>query len=748
MASNVVGTGAAGQLVIVATEVGYNAPANWSDISWALYLNEASEYDYSWSGGVGAYVNWNANGWGTGGLWSGSFGFDWRPGGLQSTLIASGISRMSHAGDGTGSLYVEGGIGDTGTSGAGGPASVGVWVPVTTLKVVPGTPTGVTASRVSDTQATVSWAQSSASNGQPVSNQIFKSVNNGAFSKILDINATTSTSLAVAANQKLQFKVQAWNSAGFGGLSAASAPIFTTPAAPSGVTAAKNASLDIVVAFTPNVGYTEHTHVVSHGTITGGITTWDGSPLATLPSGTTSYTHTAPNPAQVHVYRVQAVAGSLASSWVQSNSVQLLAAPNAPSLATIPPFSDKGSAFVVTWTHNAVDSTPQAYYELQYSTNGGSSWTSTGKVTSTVSSRSFAGGTYTSGTTLQVQVRTWGQATTGGSDGTGASPWSSVGSTTFKTAPTVTITTPGSSVGQAIVQVVITFSQPEGATFVSQAIDLLQGATVLETVSTTGLSATLTTRVANGGSYSVRTRATDSNGIQSPAVTQAFTVTYLPPVPAAVAVDFLDDSGFGQLTLSIPSPGAGQAAASKVTILRTINGDSETVADQYAVSASLTFLDTTPVTAGTNTYTVRTISIDGASTDVVVNLVTASPSAYLSKGVGYSEVVSFAYTLALTATPAPAQSLVQAAGRSRPIGLYGTTGNLTIEGRASLIAKSHTARKLGSSPDEIEAVLQTLGRCCYRDPTGRRIFGQVAGQVSRVNAIVGELSYTVTETST
>ena len=739
-----VNTGSSGTLQINATVSGSDAAGNWSDVTWSAYLIErvSAGSTFSLSGNTANVVVNGAT------VWSGTFGFDWRPAGLQSNLIASGTTRVYHNADGTPpATSVTLNMGSTGTSGAGGPTSVSQGVSLATLKVTPGTPTGVAATRISDTSTTVAWSQSSATNGQPTSNTIRQKVNGGAWADVVTIFPAVSANLSCAANQKIIYGVKATNSAGDSAWSADSAAFFTTPAAPTAVVATK-VGADIVLTWADNVAFSEHSHVITHGVDVAGTITWDGSPLATIASGTATYTHVTPNPAQRHVYKIKAKntgTAALESADVQSNVVVLLTAPNAPTLPTIGPKVDKASAFVVGWTHNSIDTTAQTAYEFSYSTNGGTSWSTTGKVISSTPSKTIAANTYAANVALTIRVRTWGGATSGGSDGTGASPWSDVQTVTFKTRPVATITVPatGGVYAQATLAVQLGFSQAESATFVSATIELYSGATLLESVETTTLASTvLATRVVNGSSYSVKAIVRDSNGIASSQVTSSFTVTYTAPVAAVVTVTYLPDSGIGQIGLTIPGAGGGLAAAVAVTITRTIDGVTEDVVVGYPSASSLTILDTTPTIHGDNLYTVTTISADGAKTDVTATMTTAEDEwAFMSKGAGFSEIVRFGGELKPQATPTVDALLVKAAGRSRPIGLYATTGGLTVSGTGEIVTG------LGSSAEEIEAFLLVTGKGCYRDPTGRRMFGMISGQVSRDTYMLGSFTYTVTETS-
>lgn len=618
---------------------------------------------------------------------------------------------------------------------------------LTTLTAVPGVPASVALARNSDTQATLTWEDTSASNGAPTSNQIQTSVNGAGFSEVASISPSTSLVLAAAANQKILAQVRATNSAGSSAWSASSNAVFTTPAAPTNVVAAKDAALDITVSFTSNVGFTEHQHVVEHGTVASGVTTWDASPLASLASGTISYKHVAPDPAKVHVYRVfprNTDTGALEGTKVLSNEVQLLAAPNAPTLATPAAYQDKAAAFTPTWTHNPVDTTPQTAYEMEYSLNGGA-YATTGKITSTTSSKTFAASTYLANDALTYRVRTYGESAT-------ASPWSDTATVTFKTRPVATIASPAdlSTWAEADLRVGLGFSQAEGAAFVSATIVLAQGTTTLETVTSTTLASTdMATDVANGGSYKLTVTVLDSNGLTSDAVVSTFSVAYTLPVAAGVVAAYLEDSGIGQLDLTIPAAGVGEAEAVAVTIYRTIDGTRETVTAAYPVSAgTITILDTTPTINGTNSYLVRTISADGATKDTLVDMVTTEDEwAYLNTGAGFDTIVRFSRRLVLGATPARQTALVGAAGRTRPIALFGENKSLEVFGSATVLSDevSATLADGGSSIADIEEFLLTAGRSCLRDPSGRRVLGAVSGSFSNRTGVSAEFQFVISE---
>lgn len=733
-------TGSSGVLRLDVSESGLNPGANASTVSWALYLIEASTSNSSYSGG-GISASVTVDGGGT--LWSGTFGFDWRGAGNQSTLIASGSYGQGRNPDGTGAITVRGNIGNTGTSGAGGPTSVDQFVQLATLVVPPGQVGVPVASRISDSATQLTWTQTNPANGQPTNTYIDASVNNGDWFRLVNMGPGTSANVAMGANQKLQYRVYSANSAGQTG--AQSNDIFGTPAAPTSVTAVKGSNLDVTVGWVNNVAYSEYNSEVWHGTVAAGVTTWDAAPLVTVASGVSSYTHAAPNSAQIHTYRVRAVAGGLQSSYAVSGNVQLLAAPNKPVTPAMPAFADTHLDLQIGWQHNPADTTPQKFYQFSYSFDGGATWNTTDKTASTNQFFLVPGDGAPAGTALTSRVRTWGSATTGGSEGTGASPWSDTRTVTFKSPPTVAITAPanGSVIHDSTISATLAFAQAEGAKFVKAQLQLKQGATLLGTLTSSVLNGIkFSTQAQNGQTYTIRARVQDSNGIWGYFQESTFSVSYLSPPSAIVTTKFLPDSGYGQVTITIPAPTAEQSEAVSVSLTRTINGVTENVLTDYPADAVLTVLDTTPVVNGTNVYKVTTQTALGAQATTTVNLVTTElRRAYLSKGTQYDNVIVFGGNLSIDDAVSVASDTIQAAGRQKPIGLYG------IEQTVQIKVGSFIFGGFGSTIPQIRDLLLTPGKACYRDPSGRRVFGSVKGSIKYKKADQGDLSFTLTETS-
>lgn len=739
-------TGSSSVLRLEVAEASYDRNANNSVVAYNLWLLERGGSNQAWNGGspgVPYEVSWhNVESWA-----SGTFGFDFRPGGFQNVLIVSSSRTVAHAADGSRGLTIRGYIGYTGSSTAGGPTDVYMDLWLTQLNLAPVAPSNVTAARVSDTQANLTWTNGNGDARRPtVLNAIQKRVNDGEWVTVTSMGATTSASVAIAANEKSEFRLMAYNDQGWVGYGYPPNAVFTTPAAPSNITATKDAALDITVGLTENVGYAEYVHEVQHGVEVGGVITWDAGILATLASGVLTYKHVAPNAGQRHVYRVRAGNGALRSGWAESPVVQLLAAPAKPTIPALAAFANRQAVFRLPWVHNPIDSTPQTKYQWRWSSNGGAAWTTGAKTASVNQYHDFAANTWAANATVQFQVRTKGSYDSGADGDASYSPWADAATVSFKTLPTAGVTAPanGSNLNDSTVRANVSFAQAEGATFVKAQLELLQGATLLETLeSTIQVGITFATPVANGLSYTVRARVQDSNGLWSAWASSTFNVVYLAPVPAVVTTGYLPDNGYGQINLTIAAPGAGQAAAATVTITRTINGVTETVVENYPAESVLTFLDTTPTIHGTNTYTVTTKSALGAQSTTTATLITTEcRRAYLSKGAGFNNVVVFGANLEVSESLGVASDTIQAAGRTKPIGLYG------VETSVQLKVKSFVfAREGFSTIDQLRAILLVPGKACYRDSSGRRVFGSVKGSVAYKKTDRGDLTFTLTETS-
>src|SRR5699024_5352869 len=102
------------------------------------------------------------------------------------------------------------------------------------------------------------------------------------------------------------------------------------------------------------------------------------SQVGTIGGDATSWTHTSPDPAKTHQYRVRAridSQGLMTSAYSTASAVvQLQAPPLAPTLVSPTGVVDRDEGITFVWEHNPVDTSDQAAYRLQYRL-GTSTWT-------------------------------------------------------------------------------------------------------------------------------------------------------------------------------------------------------------------------------------------------------------------------------------------------------------------------------------------------------------------------------------
>lgn len=384
----------------------------------------------------------------------------------------------------------------TGTQGLGGANSLTVFI----SRPVPEAPTGLMVARVSDSQHTLNWTRNSVYTSVVVQRR----TNGGSWQQIgvAAGNAFTFTDTTTTPNRKYEYRVAGRAASGQSGWSGV-ATVYTTPAAPTGVSAARSGD-DIVVSASAVPPYASSFDVEDAGSV---IAT-----AVTMP-----FTHVDPNPATPHTYRVRGRVGSLLGAWsAASNTVQLIAPPNAPTgLAPNGAVRASDDDVVFSWVHNPVDSSAQSAYELQYRAPGGS-WTPLSGSTSSTVPVSLPVGD------VEWQVRTKGAHPDW-------SPWSATAVFSVIDRPGVAVTQPGDVWDASTLTVEWSWLQAQGRPQSGWQVELVRDGDVIEARSGSGpgASVTLTTRLTEGD-WTVRARAATGD-VWSVWAEQAFTVAFEPP---------------------------------------------------------------------------------------------------------------------------------------------------------------------------------------------------------------------------
>lgn len=419
------------------TFAGWNTKADGTGTNYAkganYTANAAATLYAQWS--IITYtVSYNANGG------SGTVANQTKNYGQSLTLASSGFTRSYYTLDGwatsaNGSVAYELGASYTGNSAL---ALYAHW------KVnAPGNPSSVAATRISDTNASVSWTRATGADVTYSRVYIERSSDGNAWVE-LGYVAGTATSYAdstIEPNHEYKYRARAWNETGFSGYGESSA-IYTTPAAPANVTGERSGSGTSIVLTVGNDGTRTATgfEVQSRAADS---TTW-ASVTPASSTGTPVQTITISNMGGSFYFRVRNTRGALVSAWAESDLVVTITPPNPPTLVSPSSgavVSASGSTQSVTfeWQHNPVDGSSQTAAELRYRKSTVSSWTTT--TTTTAQSKAV---TLDEGYSYVWQVRTKGADANYGD-------WSNTQSFNLYNPPTLTITSPsGTIIGMPI----------------------------------------------------------------------------------------------------------------------------------------------------------------------------------------------------------------------------------------------------------------------------------------------------------
>ena len=699
-------------------------------ISWTLYgKSKYASYEsgstatpYSISGDI------SASGYGQG----------WNVGAGGTWVVASGSKTFSTSFTSTNTVNVTGRYTSSYAYPGDSPSvSAAITIPKRPY-YPPAAPSACGWTRVSDTQQTVHWTNNSTSSAPYQSLKVERSTNGGSYSQIASISgsATSYTDSGTSTNHKYQYRVRAYNTSGYSGYSTSSA-FYTTPAAPTNCTATKTSTGDITVSWTDASPYNDN-FAVYHAA--NGV--WDGAALTTTQTSS-PYTHTAPSTTVTHEYRITAhvPTPSLNSGYSNtSDTVQLLSAPNAPTqLVTDATFGgpnvsviDGSNTIFLNWQYNPVDTTPQTAFEVQYQVDGGA-FTSMGKATSSQWNSSVTpGGWGANGHTIGWQVRTWGSATTGGSDGTGASPWSTTKTVTLSSQPVAVVNVPDgtTAIATSSVDVQWGYSQAEGSAQASWKVKLYDASmNLIETQSGNGTDSdhVMNTVLANGASYTVGVIVTSAAGLTSDEAQQPMTVSFaLPPAPT-IAATWDAGSGAVNLLVDTPDPVSPQIAADHIQVWRQ-TGDDLTyylVADYVPLGSTVN--DFIPALRATNNYiavAITTLPSSQASAAVPVDTTPGCHHVWVNAGGSFSQSVCFTTGIDLSLDDGVQKVLNQYAGRTKPVETTGEQTLYAVTLRANIfdpsVASSIAAET--STVAEIGAIAKLPAPACLRTPDGIRRF--------------------------
>lgn len=708
--------------------LGYDVGVNGQQVS--IWISIQTQYRYS---GDVITLSWSGN-------WAGS---------QQHTLTSSAGQVTTILGRYMGDQAYNSTSQTTFTvSGMYNGTSPSVTVPVHIGSLGPNAPSNATDTRVSDSQVNVSWSNNPTPERPVERNDVYRIDNtaNPVLIAQLPGGATSVADSGLVANRRFAHHIYAVNGSGSAGVS--TNYVYTTPAAPTAVSAAKTAAGDITVLWYAGdcTYHTECTAAVEE--TTDGGATW--SPLATVPATGGTWTHVAPSTAVPHRYRVRLLAPSgLPSAWAESGTVQLLARPHAPSGLTMrgqvhsdwsPAADSVAGGMTLSWQHNPADASPQMAYEVEYQTsvNGGVAWgptTTTNRVSATGSEHFIHAGEIPNNRTVRWRVRTWGMYT--GTDP--SSPWSPYAVVYTNARPTANLSPTPSTHTSSVLTARGGYLDPEGTAQSGAWWVLKDGSgAVLESAFVGAGSPklreyTFAYRVADGITYTVSYSVRDGSGFRSSEVSANVTVAYAKPARPVITIAW--DDAIGAVVGTVENP-AGDVAAEYNVVYR----DGVPLIALSEVPPNSTFVDRLAPLGRAVEYTATAVSAlpsTSAASDPA-RITTTTRAAWLNGGPGFAIAVPLRYEPVAEVSATRERKWVAYDHRAEEVMYVGDAR--TREHRVTAMV---TPELLA----DLERLCDADGIACYRDPDGRRLFGGVSGPLTysagRQNQHVHDIALTI-----
>lgn len=411
---------------------------------------------------------------------------------------------------------------------------------------------------------------------------------------------------------------------------------------------------------------------------------------------------------------------SEASIWSYLAMGQTNQAPNAPNLTTKANF-DATQSTQFTWAFS--DSDPfdtQSAYQLQiYRVSTGLLVYDSGQVSASTAAHTLPANTLSNPIDYQWKVRTWDSSSLVG-------PYSSLSNFSTSAAPTVAITTPvadGTVVGTASLTAVWTFTDPEGGAQQSYEV-VLKDAGTLAVISDSGRIYDASARsytlndLATGSSLRLEITAWDAAGVPTTTV-RLFTVNFTPPNTPTLAI--VNDAANGRNVITITNPAGGAPpAASSNALYRKRSSDSTWTRIATGLAVNAVYSDYTPRSGYAYDYKVRTTSTTGSTADSATSTTTLNlTKTFLHEASNPSGTIRGYRDTTVGGRSSdwvPELTQNEYVGRTNPVSEYGPHEQYTVQAQILVIDGT-------GDYDALQSVHQRKVIVCYRDPSGKKVFG-------------------------
>lgn len=478
---------------------------------------------------------------------------------------------------------------------------------------VPTAVSGLSLSRVSDSQLKATWTNNSAVPREYTKMQINIQTDSGSWVELSSLLGATSTSYTwngAQANHRYRVAVRPYNPAGWGSW-AYSDYVYTTPAPPTSVEAVKATASTVEVNVTSGAPWAE-SHVVEVTSDVG--ETWTSKGTVAGSGGT--LTDTTP-PAGTCQYRARAVIGSMYSAYTTSAEIVTLTAPFAPTITERPSAAIAvGSDVAIAWAPNHPDGTAQTQAQVEVTAGGSTTTVAISGATTTVDLSSYVETVQA----VSVRVRTYGLYADWGE-------WSAPVAFGAFVPPSVSVTSPSSD-GEVMtaLPVVVAWSAVDVTGIASQVVRLFDDNGVLlrswqvdPSESTLSLDRS-TYFLTNGASYSVEVAVGAGSTLQGSA-SRSFVVDYLGPAEPTADIWWDEDRMSCAVTVGEGEDDTGTLPTpTSYYVVRVMPDGSEWLVED-GLDSSQQAIDPLPPLGVTYSYRVVAVAESGVETPTVVETI-------------------------------------------------------------------------------------------------------------------------------
>ena len=578
----------------------------------------------------------------------------------------------------------------------------------------PSAPSGCSAARASDSQASVSWSLGSnaAASWQGVT--VERSVDGGGWSQVANLTGTPTswTDSSVSANHRYQYRVRSRNAQATSSY-ATSGYVYTTPVAPSSLSTSTSGTT--VTVSVSGLGRWAQTWDLERS-VNGGQT-W--VPVSTdVPASTTSVEDELSGTA---TWRARCSVAGLDSEWTRSDSVTTIVRPAAPTPTSPASGSVMDSAVPVelSWRHNPLDGSAQERAEVQVSSDG-SDW-DTEEVVGAAGSLELDLGPY-SGGRVYWRVRTKGSHPD-------FSEWSSTQSLLAYPLPQVALEM-DDTLERFPFEIPWSFSDEYGSQASASVTLSVGGEPVLTLRSGDEASVSVLERdvsLSSGAVVSVSLAATSTTGLSGSAE-GSFSVDYQQPVAPSVSVSV--DRGSLLVNVSVePAPGdEGHLETASVDVYRGATPLALGLAQGGVVTDYVPPLDT-PL----EYVAVARSSVGSSAQATATSAVRSRGALAVNFGTGLASVAVLPFDVEISERELSEREEFEAASYDVPVVAYGS--HRTREGEAR--GSCDGALRPRSSEDSWRSALRASGEHVVRLPGGALFAAAVEGELSRSGELTG-----------